>query len=131
MFSRVCFLLVYQAGVIIVPNMFGLRGQSPSSVGWCISSKEYLLTSLVLKSHFKFFFSFLEDILPIFHKWSVLCVCVCVHFHMGKGVRYTCIYLSVKASGQSQLSSWITLCLIIIIIFFKTRSLTEHGARLG
>ena len=52
MLSRVCFLLVYKAGVMIVPNMGGLGGQSPSA-GWCISSKEYLLASLVLKSLFK------------------------------------------------------------------------------
>lgn len=103
MISRVCFLLVYKAGVIIVPNMGGLGGQSPSSAGWCISSKEYLLASLVLKSHFKrsLFFPFLEDILPIFHKWSVLCVCT---YSYGRGGEVHMYILSVKASGQSQLS---------------------------
>lgn len=126
--SRVCFLLVYKAGVIIVPNMGGLGGQSPPSAGWCVSSKDYLLTSLVTKSHLRdLFFSLSGRHIAYF---SQMVGAVCVHIHMGVGGEVHMYILSAKASGQSQLSSWIALCLSSII-FFETMSLTEHGARLG
>lgn len=90
MLSRVCFLLVYKAGVIIVPNMGGLGGQSSPSAGWCVSSKDYLLASLVTKSHLRdLFFSLSGRHIAYF---SQMVGAVCVHIHMGVGVRCTCIY---------------------------------------